>query len=99
MMGTIGKGQTEGFPLDNLTYDLLTIVQEKSKALEAYGRYCDDARQDPEILRMLEQIKREDTNHVQQLSQHLARCLGRQQQGTTGESRPQTTRTTQGSSS
>ncbi|WP_394834574.1 hypothetical protein LVJ94_49575 [Pendulispora rubella] len=97
MMGTLGKEQAEGFPLDNLTYDLLTIVHAKSKALEAYGRYCDDARQDSDILRILEQIKRDDANHVRQLSQHLARCLGGPQQGTTAESRSPTTRTTQGS--
>ncbi|WP_394829628.1 hypothetical protein [Pendulispora albinea] len=103
MMNTSGTGNIptrgESFPLDNLTYDLVTIIQEKSKALEAYGRYCEDARNDAEVLRALEQIRRDDAAHIQQLTQHLSRCLqktGSSAQGSSAQGQGQP-RTTQGS--
>src|SRR3954469_11992924 len=39
-----GRGQGGGhFPMDNLTYDVVTILHEKSKGLEAFDRYTQDA--------------------------------------------------------
>lgn len=63
------------FPLDNLTFDLITIIYEKSKGLEAYERYIRDAQGDQQVRQVLEQIRNEDQQHVQQLQQHLQRCL------------------------
>ncbi len=37
------------FPLDNLTFDLITIIYEKSKGLEAYERYVRDAQGDQQV--------------------------------------------------
>ncbi len=63
------------FPLDNLTFDLITVIYEKSKGLEAYERYIRDAQSDQQIRQVLEQIRNEDQQHIQQLQQHLQRCL------------------------
>ncbi len=63
------------FPLDNLTFDLITIIYEKSKGLEAYERYIRDAQGDQQVRQVLEQIRNEDQQHIKQLQQHLQRCL------------------------
>lgn len=63
------------FVLDNLTFDLITILHEKSKALEAYDKYLRDASSDQELSRLLSRIRDEDRNHVQQLQQHLGRVI------------------------
>jgi hypothetical protein len=64
------------FPLDNLTFDLITILHEKSKALEAYDKYLRDAGNDQQLRQTLERIRDEDARHVQELQQHLQRQLG-----------------------
>lgn len=67
------------FPLDNLTFDLITIIHEKSKGLEAYDKYLRDAQSDQQLRQALEQIRSDDQRHVQQLQQHLQRCLSQGQ--------------------
>lgn len=66
------------FPLDNLTYDLITILYEKSKALEAYDKYLQDAQNNQEVRNLLQQIRQQDQQHIQQLQQHLSQLLGNQ---------------------
>jgi len=63
------------YPLDNLTYDLLTIIQEKSQALEAYDKYQHDAGSDETIGQLFQQIRQQDEQAIGQLVQHLARRL------------------------
>jgi hypothetical protein len=70
--------KTDGFVLDDLTFDLLTIVQKKSRALEAYCKYLGDTNRDPEIARLVEQVKADDERHIQMLLPHLAKAIGRQ---------------------
>ena len=65
------------FPLDNLTYNLVTIIHEKSKALEAYDHYVKDAQQDQEVSRLLQEIRQSDERWVRELSKHLNRCLSK----------------------
>lgn len=73
-----GTGSSGNFPLDNLTYDLVTILYEKSKGLEAYDKYMRDAQGDQECSQLLQQLRQQDEQAVQQLQQHLARLLGNQ---------------------
>jgi hypothetical protein len=63
------------YPLDNLTYDLITIIYEKSKALEAYGKYLVDARGDQTITEMIGRMRRQDEDCVEELRQRLADLL------------------------
>jgi ferritin-like metal-binding protein YciE len=72
------SGSSANFPLDNLTYDLITILAEKSKALEAYEKYQRDAQGNQELSNLLQQIRRQDEQHIQQLQQHLGQLLGQQ---------------------
>ena len=66
------------FPLDNLSFDLITIVHEKSKALEAYDWYLQDAEDEPEIRDVLEKIQDQDRQSIEMLRRHLGRVLGQQ---------------------
>jgi hypothetical protein len=68
--------ETRGqFPLDNLTYDLITIIHEKSKGLEAYDRYLKDAQGNQQVSQILQQIRQQDTQFIQQLQQQLQQVL------------------------
>jgi hypothetical protein len=75
------SAQSGNFPLDNLTYDMITIIYEKSKGLEAYDRYLKDAQGNPEIRELFEQFREQDEECVQQLQQQLASMLS---EGATG---------------
>ncbi len=63
------------YPIDDLTYDLLTVMHAKAKALEAYDRYIEDARGNEDVRRFLEQLREQDVRMVHELRGHLARML------------------------
>ena len=84
------SNQSGNFPLDNLCYDLIAVIYEKSKALEAYDKYLRDAQNDNEIRQLLEQIRQQDMQQVQQLQQHLGRMLGQQSGTASSQSASQT---------
>lgn len=70
--------QNQGsFALDNLTYDLITVLHEKSKGLEAFDRYMKDLQGDSELQRIFEEMRRSDQQFIMQLQQHLHRRLGK----------------------
>src|SRR5919202_2866693 len=76
-MSNQGASSSSGnFPLDNLTYDLITILYEKSKGLEAYDKYQRDAQGNQQVSQLLQQMRQQDEQHVRQLQQLLAQQLG-----------------------
>ena len=76
-----GQGQSSGaFPLDNLTYDLVTVLYEKSKGLEAYDKYIRDAQNDQQARQLFEQMRQQDEQCIQQLAQQLGLRSGQQRQ-------------------
>ncbi|HXG67189.1 MAG TPA: hypothetical protein VNO70_18950 [Blastocatellia bacterium] len=74
------------YPLNNLAFDIITIIYEKSKALEAYEKYLKDAQNDEQVRQLFETARDQDRECVAQLQQHLGRLLGQPggaaQQGT-----------------
>jgi hypothetical protein len=62
-------------PLDDLTFDVITVLQNKAKALEAYDKYIRDADQDDEAREAFEEMKRTDQEHIKILKEVLARRL------------------------
>jgi DNA-binding GntR family transcriptional regulator len=72
------QGTSGQFVLDNLTYDLITIIHEKSKALEAYDKYDRDAQEHQEIRQLLQQIRQQDEQAIQQLMPHLGQLTSGQ---------------------
>lgn len=63
-------------PLDNLSYDLITIIHEKSKGLEAFDKYLRDAQGNERVRQSLEKIRQQDEQCIQELSAHLGYVLG-----------------------
>lgn len=63
--------------LDDLTYDVITVLQKKSKALEAYDKYVADADadDDDELKDLFLAMRRQDEEHVQVLKEVLAQRL------------------------
>lgn len=72
------SGQSGNFPLDNLSYDLITILHEKAKALEAYDKYQRDAQGNQEIADLFQQIRRQDEQHIQQIYHQLGQLMSNQ---------------------
>lgn len=75
---TVSRGQ---FPIDNLTYDLITLIHEKSKGLEAFDKYLQDAQGNNELSQFLQQVRQQDTQTVQQLVQMLQKTQSGAQTG------------------
>lgn len=73
-----GMSQQGSFPLDNLTYDLVTVLYEKSKGLEAYDKYIRDAQSNQQARELFERMRQQDEQCVQQLQQQLGIRAGQQ---------------------
>ena len=67
-----GEGR---FPIDNLTYDLITVIHEKSQGLEAFDRYLKDAGEDEDCRQFFEEIRQQDEEAVKELTDALRECL------------------------
>ena len=63
--------------IDNLTFDVLTVLREKAKALAAYEKYLADAdaEGDDELHDLFIEMRKQDEEHVQVLKEVLARRL------------------------
>lgn len=76
----------ENYPLDNLTFDLIAITYEKSKALEAYEKYLVDARGNQAVSDLLDRMRRQDEDFIVELQQQLGSLMtqasGTQKQAT-----------------
>lgn len=80
---TITRGQTGGgFALDDLTYDVITVIYEKSKALEANSKYMQDAQGNQQVSEIFQRMQQQDSQIVQELMQ----CLDQMQHGSSGGS-------------
>ena len=80
-----GTSKQGGFsPMDNLTFDLVTILHEKAKALEAYEQYMKDAQGHQDVLQLLQTIRQQDFDHVNKLKDCLTLLLGGQVGGQKG---------------
>jgi hypothetical protein len=62
---------SSGTAIDNLTYDLITVIHEKSKGLEAYQQYLQDSQGNQKCTQIFQQIQQQD----QQAIQSLLGCL------------------------
>ena len=73
------------FPLDDLTYDMVTLLYEKSKGLQAYDKYMQDAQNSPPCTQLLQQLRQQDEDAVRQLQDHVKQLLnGTMGSGATG---------------
>ena len=72
----MSKPSTES-PIDDLTFDVLTVLRNKAKALAAYDQYLRDANaeHDDELHDLFTQMRKQDEEDVQVLKEVLARRL------------------------
>lgn len=72
----MSKPSTES-PIDDLTFDVLTVLRNKAKALAAYDQYLRDAdaEDDDELHDLFTQMRKQDEEDVQVLKEVLARRL------------------------
>ena len=82
-----GRGSERGsrsrggrYPMDNLTYNVVTVLHEKSKGLEAFDRYLQDARGD-DVEDLLMEIREQDERAIEELQDHLHRLLNQSGRG------------------
>jgi predicted ribosome quality control (RQC) complex YloA/Tae2 family protein len=74
--------QTEQkYGIDNLTYDIVTVLHEKAKGLEAYNEYLKDAQGDQKCTQLFQRLQQQDRQAVQELQQHLKELLSGAGQG------------------
>jgi hypothetical protein len=70
---------SQGGKIDNVLYDVVTVLHEKSKGLEAYEKYDRDLQGRNEIKQIFDEIRRNDEQAVQRLKECLRQIVGGQQ--------------------
>jgi hypothetical protein len=62
-----GRSSSGRGKIDNVTYDVITVLHHKSQGLEAYDRYLQDAQDHDQVRDLLEEIRQQDEEAVQNL--------------------------------
>lgn len=68
--GSQGSGK-----IDNVLYDVVTVLHEKSKGLEAYDKYDRDLQNNNEVKQIFDEIRRNDEQAVQRLQDCLRQLV------------------------
>lgn len=60
--------------LNDLTYNLVTVLQKKAKAVRAYETYIADAQKagSEDCAKLLQRIHEDDLRHIEELKRHVA---------------------------
>ncbi len=70
-------------PVDDLTYDLLTALQNKLQALSVYEKFMKDAAGDEACQQIFRQMAQDDRKHAEMLQGELSKHLGGEGSGGT----------------
>lgn len=62
--------------IDNVIYDVIAVLHEKSQGLEAYDQYLRDAKDNEEVRELMEEIREQDEEAVQNLMRCLRNMMG-----------------------
>ncbi|HEX9068462.1 MAG TPA: hypothetical protein VF807_06805 [Ktedonobacterales bacterium] len=64
-------------PMSNLSYDVLTVLQNKLEAVAAYELYLKDCQEsgDTECQTLVAELKADDERHVERLRKELERMV------------------------
>jgi hypothetical protein len=68
------RGNQSG-KIDNVLYDIVTVLHEKSKGLEAFDQYESDLEDHEEISQIFQEIRSNDEQAVQRLRECLREYL------------------------
>jgi len=75
MQQTMDEGADVRFPVDDGTYNLMTTLTEKLKALDTYRIYSKDV--DGRELELYQELIDEDTRHAERIYDVLRERMGR----------------------
>jgi hypothetical protein len=64
-------------PVDNLTYNLITVLHTKLEGLEAYQKYMRDAQGDQECLQLFQRLQQQDSQAAQEVMRYLQQHFGK----------------------
>jgi hypothetical protein len=78
-MNQKSMSSSQKFPIDNLVYDLMMIITQKSKSLKAMEQYLQDAQNNQRVKDSFEKIRKQDEECVRELTQHLSFLIGQRQ--------------------
>ena len=73
--GSGKTGSQTGGKIDNVLYDVVTVLHEKSKGLEAYDKYDRDLQNNNEVKGIFDEIRRNDEQAVQRLQDCLRQLV------------------------
>ena len=63
--------------ISNLEYDLLTVLQNKSEAIQAYDKYIQDAQSigSQPCVELFQKLQQEDSKQAQEIRHHLQEVM------------------------
>lgn len=63
--------------INDLEYDLLTVLQSKAEAVQSYNTYIQDAQQadSQPCVQLLQKLQQEDMKQVEEIRQHLQQVM------------------------
>jgi hypothetical protein len=72
-MATSGSTQA----INNLEYDLVTVLQNKSEAIQAYDKYIQDAQSHDSqpCVELFQKLQQQDMQQAQEIRQHLQQVM------------------------
>jgi bacterioferritin (cytochrome b1) len=70
------RGSRSRGKIDDVLYDVITVLHQKSKGLEAYDKYMQDVQNRDEVREVFEEIRQQDEEAVQRLEQCLRELIG-----------------------
>lgn len=70
-----GNGNTQA--INNLEYDLVTVLHNKSEAIQAYDKYIQDAQSQNSqpCVQLFQKLQQQDVQTAQEIRQHLQQVM------------------------
>lgn len=70
-----GNGNTQA--INNLEYDLVTALHNKSEAIQAYDKYIQDAQShnSQPCVQLFQKLQQQDVQTAQEIRQHLQQVM------------------------
>lgn len=70
-----GNGNTQA--INNLEYDLVTVLHNKSEAIQAYDKYIQDAQSQNSqpCVELFQKLQQQDVETAQEIRQHLQQVM------------------------
>ena len=74
--GQTASASHGNFPVDNLTYNLISMLHSKLEGLAAYQKYLQDAQGDQTCMQIIQEMQQHDTQMAKRLQEELTNHIG-----------------------